>query len=282
MKAKNFIIIGAAGYVGVKHLKAIKAVGGRVVAAVDPNDNLEILDETFPECEYFKTVESAQEFVKRNRIDFVTICSPSYLHARHIRFALENHCDVVCESPFVLSEKEYGEIKQLEEKSNHKVLHFLQYRTSSAFRALKEHFVVGEKISIDFKNYSYRGKWFKQSWKGDPSKSGGLLTILGYHFFDAFIWIYGKPVGLQLDKKSPTEITGALTLKNAIINFELNNQFAEGIGKKQPEIAVNGKEISFEESDDQLFENSYREIIDGRGYEMDEVAGTVKLVSMSG
>lgn len=282
METKNFIIIGAAGYVAVKHLKAIKAVGGKVVAAIDPNDNLEILDEYFPECEYFKSTEKAQEFVTSNTIDFVTICSPSYLHGQHIQFALENECDVVCESPLVLSEKEYEEIKQLEKKSNKKVVNFLQYRNSADFQDLKDNIAREDNVFIDFKNYSYRGKWFKQSWKGDLDKSGGLLTVLGYHFFDAFIWIYGKPVGLQLDKVSPTKITGVLTLEKANVNFELNNQQVEGKNSRQLEIVINGKEILLDEPDEVLFEKSYHDIINKKGFGIEEVAETVRLVSKAG
>ncbi|QGY46561.1 hypothetical protein GM418_23735 [Maribellus comscasis] len=278
---KKFIIIGVAGYVAVKHLRAVKTVRGKVVAAIDPNDNLEILDEYFPECEYFKSVEDAQTFVNNNSIDFITVCSPSYLHAQHIRFALENQCDVICESPLVLTKKEYEEVKHWEEKSNNKVYNVLQYRYSSALQELKNNFVPGENVYVDFRNYSYRGKWFKQSWKGEPSKSGGLLTILGYHFFDALIWIYGKPVKLEINKESATEIKGVLSLENATVNFELNNQLIEIEKRRKLEIVINGKEISLGKPDEGLFEKSYRDILNKKGFGIREVAETIRLVSKS-
>jgi UDP-N-acetyl-2-amino-2-deoxyglucuronate dehydrogenase len=279
MKSKRFIIIGAAGYVAVKHLKAIRAVGEKVVAAIDPNDNLEVLDEYFLECEYFKSVDDAQNFIKNNPVDFITVCSPSYLHAEHIRFALENHCPVICESPLVLTQKEYEEVRLLEEKTGSKIYNVLQYRYSSAIVEWKNSFVPGTDVSVDFKNYSYRGKWFKQSWKGDPAKSGGLLTILGYHFFDALIWIFGKPVKLDIKKESATEVTGVLTLENARVDFELSNQIAEREKKRTLEIFVNGEKIPLNEPDEVLFERNYRDIINKKGFGTGDVEDTIQVVS---
>jgi UDP-N-acetyl-2-amino-2-deoxyglucuronate dehydrogenase len=279
MKPKNFIITGAAGYVAQKHLKAIKANGGKVIAAIDPNDNLEILDEYFPGSEYFKSIESAQNFINQHPVDCITICSPSFLHAQHIRFALENQCNAICESPLVLSVKEYEEVKQLEEKTGHKVFNLLQYRYSKAFVELKKNFVPGNNVRIQFINHSYRGKWFKQSWKGNPEKSGGLQTILGYHFFDAFIWIYGKPLNMNIRKKTETHMTGELTLENARVTFELNIHPETEPIKQKLEIILNGKQIPLMETDDDLFKKCYHDIISGKGYTTGDVAKTIHLLA---
>lgn len=279
MKRKRFVIIGAAGYIAPKHFEAIKAIGGEVIAVVDPNDNLEVVDEYFPDCEYFKSLSASEEFLNRNEVNYITICSPSFLHANHIEFALRQGCDVICESPLILSKPEFDTITDLEQEAGRKIYTILQYRYHPELLRLKNDFDPGLTYQIELVHHSFRGRWFHKSWKGDPGRSGGIMTTLGYHFFDALIWIFGAPVRIEAKHETSDEEKGTLILQNAEIRFSLSNASIENKSNKQRTLTVNNKTIDLNAPVKQDFQKCYQEIVDGKGFGTAEVAQVVSLLS---
>lgn len=279
MKTKTFVLIGAAGYVAPKHFRAIKKNGGELLAVIDPVENLDVLDEYFPEAEYFRSIKEAENFIKNNRIDFCVICSPTHLHAEHIRFGLKSGCNVICESPLVLSPTEIEQIKLWESETGNKVFNLLQYRYDPAIRQLLQEFDNEKHYNIRFQNYSYRGKWLQHSWKGDDQKTGGLMTVLGYHFFDAFIWIFGEPFTLTKAEVSQNHCTGTLELDHATVQFELRNDKQQKEKKNILFLTVDGQTIELSEDDHFLFVNTYHEILKDKGVRTRDLLSLVKLLN---
>ncbi|HKM92303.1 MAG TPA: Gfo/Idh/MocA family oxidoreductase [Prolixibacteraceae bacterium] len=271
----TFAIIGAAGYVAQKHLEAIKEIGGQVIAVTDPNDNLEVLDQYFPDCEYFKNTADFEAFIKQNPVDFITICSPTHLHFEHIEISLGLGINAICESPLVLSEKQLNALIDLEEQTNKKIYSVLQYRYQPQIMKLKEHFNPNEKHTIELINHTYRGKWFAQSWKGDAQKSGGILTSLGYHFFDFLSWIYGKPLSLQLSEQTESSAMGKLELEHATVSFSLNNADRNNKNIKKRRIAINGITYPID-ANTGLFTHCYSNIINNKGIGTSEIKNIYK------
>ncbi len=277
MGSKKIVIAGAAGYAARKHYKAIQAVGGEIVAAIDPHDNLEILDEYFPQSEYFVSIEEAETWLNRNKIDYFVICSPSHLHAEHIEFGLK-YGNVICESPAAVSKADYERIVMLENQSSNNIFHILQYRYDSQLSQLKKD-INKDRHNVIFRNYSYRGKWFEKSWKGDPEKSGGLLVAMGYHFFDALMWIYGSSESMEIWEESDNKCTGLLKLKNATIQFELNNRPAKPEKNNLLYLEINGKVKQLSNSDEFLYAQSYSQILNGLGFSTFDLKEILNLIT---
>lgn len=277
MESKKFIIIGASGYIARKHFSVIKKIGGELAAVIDPVDNLDILDNYFPAAEYFRTTDDAETFVSQEDIDYCVICSPTYLHLEHIAFGLRHNCNIICESPAVLSRSEYQQMVDLEQNSKNKVFHILQYRYDPEIIKLKD-VSNSERHAIEFKNYSARGKWWHKSWKGDPNKSGGLLVSHGYHFFDALIWIFGLPVDLSITTQTETMCEGLLSLPNAKTHFilDINRETAERLNFDQ--LVIDGESVELSKQDDELYLKSYREILSGKGIRSDELKNIIELL----
>ena len=193
---KNFAMIGAAGYIAPRHMKAIKETGNRLLWASDRFDVMGRMDSYFPEAEFFlqKNTTNISNEILKNQVEFVSICSPNYLHAQHIQFALQNNANAICEKPLVIYLGELDELKKLEEKSGRQVFTVLQLRYHPAILQLKKEIEAnpGKVYDIDLTYITSRGKWYFKSWKGDVKKSGGIATNIGIHFFDMLLWIFGN------------------------------------------------------------------------------------------
>ena len=196
---KNFVIIGAAGYIAPKHLKAIKDTGNNLLAALDKHDSVGILDTYFPNADFFTEFERFDrhcEKLRRNGtpIDYVSVCSPNYLHDSHCRFGLRIGADVICEKPVVLNPWNVDALMEIEKETKHKVYSILQLRLHPAIISLREKILnrpPGKKYKVDLKYITARGNWYHSSWKGDIHKSGGIATNIGIHFFDILLWMFG-------------------------------------------------------------------------------------------
>jgi UDP-N-acetyl-2-amino-2-deoxyglucuronate dehydrogenase len=196
---KNFALIGASGYIAPRHMKAIKETGNDLVAAYDPFDSVGIIDSYFPKADFFVEFERFDRHIdklrrKGTKVDFVSICSPNYLHDSHIRFGLRNNADVICEKPLVLNPWTFDALEEIEKETGKQVYNVLQLRLHPSIIALKEKVAKAdnkEKYDFDLTYITSRGNWYYTSWKGDVSKSGGIATNIGVHFFDMLSWIFG-------------------------------------------------------------------------------------------
>ena len=260
---KNFALIGAAGYVAPRHMKAIKETGNNLLAAFDPNDSVGIIDSYFPDASFFVEFERFDRHVdklrrKGHKIDYVSICSPNYLHDAHIRFALRSGADAICEKPLVLNPWNLDALEEIENETGKKVYNILQLRVHPSLIALKEKIdkeweQKKEKYKIDLTYITSRGKWYFISWKGDLQKSGGVATNIGIHFFDMLIWIFGGVKHQEVHYSEPLKkMAGFIELEKAEVRWFLSvdaRDLPEEAVKKQKRtyrsITVDGEEIEF-------------------------------------
>ena len=291
---KNFILIGAAGYIAPRHMKAIKETGNNLIAAYDPYDGIGIMDSYFPQASFFTEFERFDrhvEKIKRNgtKIDFVSICSPNYLHDSHIRYGLRIGADVICEKPLVLNPWNVDALLELEEEYPNKVNTILQLRHHEAILALKDKIVSGSKdkiYDIDLTYITSRGNWYYTSWKGDESKSGGIATNIGVHFFDMLQWIFGPMEDFSVHTKTNDTNAGTLTFYQARVNWYLSIN-AENLPKSVREkglptyrtLSIEGEKIEFSKGFTDLHTISYQKIIDGKGYGLLDAKNSIEIVS---
>ena len=197
---KNFALIGAAGYVAPRHMRAIKDTGNNLVAAMDKFDSVGIIDSYFPEASFFTEFERFDRHIdkqrrKGNKIDYLSICTPNYLHDAHIRFGLRNKADVICEKPLVLNPWNVDALAEIEKETGNRIFNILQLRHHKAILDLKTKIDNGPKneiYDVDLAYFTSRGKWYEQSWKGEVEKSGGIATNIGVHFYDMLTWVFGS------------------------------------------------------------------------------------------
>lgn len=283
----NFALIGAAGYIAPRHMQAIKATGNNLVAAYDPNDSVGIIDSHFPDAHFFteferfdRHVDKLRRFNHGNRIDFVSICSPNYLHDAHMRFALRSGADAICEKPLVLNPWNIDGLQEIERDTGRKVSTILQLRVHPAIVALREKVQSGpkdRKYDVDLTYITSRGRWYLQSWKGDLNKSGGIATNIGVHFFDMLHFIFG---GLQqnvVHLNQNTKAAGYLEYENARVRWFLSvdvedvPKAARDAGQRTyRSITADGEEIEFSSGFTDLHIRSYQEILAGRGFGLEE------------
>ena len=295
---KNFALIGAAGYIAPRHMKAIKETGNNLVAALDPYDGIGIMDSNFPQASFFTEFERFDRFVDKwhrdsgKRIDYVSICSPNYLHDSHIRFALKNGADAISEKPLVLNPWNIDQLKVLENETGQKVYNILQLRLHPAIIALKEKVALELKenpnkvYDIDLTYLTSRGKWYFVSWKGDESKSGGIASNIGVHFYDMLCWIFGEVQENIVHLKRADTNAGSFKLKNANVRWFLSvniNYIPEEVKSKGlttfRSITVDEEEIEFSGGFKDLHTKSYEEILKGNGFGLDEAYGSINTVS---
>ena len=295
---KNFALIGAAGYIAPRHMKAIKETGNDLVAALDPYDGIGIMDSNFPNASFFTEFERFDRFVDKwhrdsgKRIDFVSICSPNYLHDSHIRFALKNGADAISEKPLVLNPWNIDQLKVLEKETGQKVYNILQLRLHPAIIALKEKVAKELKenpskvYDIDLTYLTSRGKWYFVSWKGDESKSGGIASNIGVHFYDMLCWVFGEVKENIVHLKQADANAGGFKLKNANVRWFLSvniDYIPEDVKLRglttYRSITVDGKEIEFSGGFTDLHTRSYEEILRGNGFGLDEAYGSINTVS---
>jgi UDP-N-acetyl-2-amino-2-deoxyglucuronate dehydrogenase len=302
----NFALIGAAGYIAPRHMQAIKAVGGDLRVAYDPNDSVGIIDSHFPQAHFFTEFERFDRHVDKlqrrgEHLDYISICSPNYLHDAHIRFGLRSGSDVICEKPLVLNPWNIDGLAEIEQQTGRKVNTILQLRLHPAIQALKERVAQSnERHSVDLTYITSRGRWYHASWKGDDAKSGGVATNIGVHFFDMLAYVFGPlqsqtasllayvfgPLQSQTASlRQPERAGGLLSYEKADIRWFLSvdaNDLPDSVkGKKTTyrSITMDGEEVEFSEGFTDLHTRSYQEILAGRGYGLDDVRFCVEVVS---
>ncbi len=295
---KNFALIGAAGYIAPRHMKAIRETDNTLVAAMDKCDSVGIIDSYFPEASFFTEFERFDRFVDKwrrdtgKKIDYMSICSPNYLHDSHIRFALRSGADAICEKPLVLNPHNIDQLKIIEEETGKRVYNILQLRLHPSIIALREKVQAelakdpSKIYDIDLTYLTSRGKWYFISWKGDESKSGGIASNIGVHFYDMLTWIFGDVEENIVNLKTPFANAGYLRLKHARVRWFLSVKYdyipdeikAQG-QRTYRSITVNGEEIEFSGGFTDLHTRSYEEIIKGNGFGLDEAYGSIQTVS---
>ena len=290
---KNFALIGAAGYIAPRHMKAIKDSGNNLLAAYDPYDGVGIMDSYFPEADYFTEFERFDRHIDKinrhqKRIDYVSVCSPNYLHDSHIRFGLKSNADVICEKPIVLNPWNIDALIEAEKEFGQNVYTILQLRHHDAIKALREKVISGPKnkvYDVDLTYLTSRGKWYYASWKGDIDKSGGIATNIGVHFYDMLTWIFGDLKEQKVHLHTHDRASGVLHLERANVRWFLSINYSvipkeiRLNGKRTfRSIKVDGKEIEFSDGFTDLHTTSYESIISGNGYRISDARAAINIV----
>ncbi|MCX2741559.1 Gfo/Idh/MocA family protein [Pontibacter anaerobius] len=291
---KNFALIGAAGYIAPRHLKAIKETDNNLVAALDNFDSVGIMDSYFPNTDFFVEFERFDRHLEKLKydkgltLDYVSICTPNYLHDAHIRMALRRGADAICEKPLVLNPWNIDALAHIEEETGRKINNILQLRVHPSIIALKEKIKNGpkdKKYEVDLTYLTSRGHWYYTSWKGDVSKSGGIATNIGVHFYDMLSWIFGKVQQNVVHVHTHDRAAGYLEFENArvrwflSINFDLLPAEAKAKGKSTyRSITVEGEELEFSEGFTDLHTISYQEILKGNGYGVEDARQSIEIV----
>ena len=295
---KNFALIGAAGYIAPRHMKAIKDTNNNLIAALDRCDSVGIIDSHFPEASFFTEFERFDRFVDKLRreakegLDFVSITSPNYLHDSHIRWALRSGADAICEKPLVLNPWNIDALADVEDRTGKKIYNILQLRLHPSIIALKERIKKELEIDpnkvydIDLTYLTSRGKWYFISWKGDESKSGGVASNIGVHFYDMLSWIFGEVEENIVHLKNPYANAGYFKLKNARVRWFLSVKYEyipdeiKSTGQRTyRSITVDGEEIEFSGGFTDLHTRSYEEILNGNGFGLSEAKTSIEMVS---
>jgi len=290
---KNFALIGAGGYVAPRHMKAMRDTGNNLIAALDKHDSVGILDSYFPQAEFFVEFERFDRHIEKLRrlgisTDFVSVCSPNYLHDAHIRFGLRVGANVICEKPLVLNPWNIDGLAEIEKETDRKIFTILQLRLHPAIISLRERVqknFTGKKHEINLRYITSRGHWYHISWKGDPQKSGGIATNIGIHFFDMLIWIFGDVLSSEVHQHMPETASGRLELEKANVNWFLSidaNTLPDDVknaGKRTfRSLTIDNEEFEFSEGFTELHTRSYEEILQGNGFPIEESRKSIELV----
>jgi UDP-N-acetyl-2-amino-2-deoxyglucuronate dehydrogenase len=290
---KRFALIGAAGFIAPRHLKAIKETGHELVAALDKHDNVGILDSYFPNADFFTEFERFDRHLDKlkrrgEQVDFISICSPNYLHDSHIRYALRYGADAICEKPLVLNPWNVDGLREISIETGKKVYTILQLRLHPTIIALRDKIkseATDSKYALDLKYITSRGNWYHSSWKGDLSKSGGIATNIGIHFFDMLIWIFGDVKSVTVKSQTVDHATGTLNLERATVNWFLSINFdhlpveVKAQGKRTyRSLTMEGKELEFSEGFTDLHTRSYQEILNGNGFGIEDAKSSIEVV----
>lgn len=291
---KRFALTGASGYIAPRHLKAIKDTGNLLVAALDPFDSVGILDSYFPGTEFFTQPELFEKHLEDlksdgQKVDYVSICSPNYLHDPHMRMALRSGADALCEKPIVLNPQDIDRLKELEFLTEQRVWTILQLRTHAALLKLKEQLEQENSSTpkeVDLSYVTSRGTWYLRSWKGRVEQSGGLATNIGVHFFDMLTWLFGDVVHVEVHERSDTACAGYLELERARVKWFLSidvNDVPQSLRDKGQRtyrsIAIDGQEIEFSEGFTDLHTEVYRRTLTGQGFSLDDTYQAIATVA---
>ncbi len=289
----NFAIIGVAGYVAIRHLQAIKETNNNLVAALDIHDSVGIMDSYFPDTDFFVEFERFDRHLDKLRrlgtkVDYVSICSPNYLHDSHIRFALRSGAHAICEKPVVLNPWNIDALFDYEKETGNRVYTVLQLRLHPSIQSLREKIMNGpeDKIyDIDLTYITSRGNWYRFSWKGNTQKSGGIATNIGVHFFDMLIWIFGDVHKNTIHLSKYNKASGLLQLSRARVRWFLSidhNDLPDEIKKNGQRtfrsITLDGQEIEFSEGFTNLHIQTYREILAGKGFVLTDTQKSIETV----
>lgn len=282
---KKFALIGAAGYIAPRHLRAIKDTGNDLVVAMDINDSVGIMDSHFPNAEFFTEFEDFTAFVedqamKGNKLDYISVCSPNYLHAPHMKYALKNGIDVICEKPLVLESSDMDTLKEYEEKYGAKVNSILQLRLHPSIIALKEKVTAapeGHVFDVDLTYMTSRGKWYMKSWKGLDHKSGGVATNIGVHFYDMLHFVFGELQLNEVHYRDEKTASGYLQYEKARVRWFLSidasnlpDNAVQGEKLTYRSITIGDEELEFSAGFTDLHTQSYQNILAGNGFGIDE------------
>jgi UDP-N-acetyl-2-amino-2-deoxyglucuronate dehydrogenase len=293
---KNFALIGAAGYIAPRHMAAIHETGNRLVAAYDPNDSVGIIDSYFPDSYFFTEFERFDRHVDKMRrekrdeaVDFVSICSPNYLHDSHIRFALRSGANAICEKPLVVNPWNLEALSQIERETGSKVNSILQLRLHPSIIALRQRVLSENKSSkheVDLTYVTSRGRWYMQSWKGVENKSGGIMANIGVHFFDMLHFMFGAVQESLVHHRDETRAAGYLEFQHARVRWFLSVELddvpvavQEKGQRTYRSILIDGEEFEFSGGFTDLHKRSYEEILAGRGFGIDDNREAINTVA---
>jgi len=291
IQMKNFALIGAAGYIAQRHFKAIKETGNNLLSVLDPHDSVGIMDAYFPEAAFFTEFERFDRHIDRtkNLLDYVSVCSPNYLHDAHIRWALKAGANVICEKPLGLNPRNVDALAELEAKSGLSVNTILQLRLHPEVIRIRDIGMSGNrdagkktKKKVQLTYITPRGLWYKYSWKGDITKSGGIATNIGIHLFDLLIWLFGKVENSYLHLKKDNKMAGFLELENAEVSWYLSTD-KNDLKFNMPltsyrSLDIEGESFDFTNGFTNLHTTSYQKIISGHGFTIADARSAIKLV----
>ena len=285
---KRFALIGASGYIAPRHMIAIKDTKNDLVSILDPNDSIGMIDRYFPKASYFSEYERFDRHIDRLKrtnkgVDYVSIASPNYLHDAHIRFSLKNSSHAICEKPLVLNPYGLHALKELEEETGKNVYTILQLRLHPSIIKLKEKIKNSsrKKHKIVLNYITPRGNWYHYSWKGDFEKSGGIATNIGIHFFDMLLWIFGEVKNSYVEYHTDMKATGYLELERADVDWNLSidsRDLPHDEWKAFRSITVDGEEVEFSDGFTDLHTESYKQILNGNGFGINEAIPSLELV----
>lgn len=293
---KNFALIGAGGYIAPRHLKAIRDTGNRLVAAVDPKDAVGILDQYSFDVRFFTEIERFDRHLEKlrrgpaeDRVDYITICSPNYLHDAHCRLALRVGADAICEKPLVINPWNLDALEELEQEHNRRIFTILQLRVHPKLLALRQQLqqeaAGGKQHEIVLSYVTGRGRWYHVSWKGQEDKSGGVATNIGVHFFDLLQWLFGPAGEVRLHHADEQRMSGFIELERARVRWFLSVDvndlpFAVQPGQRSTyrSITVDGQEMEFTDGFTDLHTRVYEETLAGRGFRIADARPSIELV----
>jgi UDP-N-acetyl-2-amino-2-deoxyglucuronate dehydrogenase len=290
---KNFALIGVAGYIAPRHLQAIRDTKNNLVAALDKFDTVGILDSYFPGADFFTEFERFDRHLDKqrrqgNQIDYVSICTPNYLHDSHIRFAMRHQADAICEKPLVLNPWNVDALEEIEKETGKRVFTILQLRLHPSIIALKKEVEESPKdkiFDVDLTYITSRGHWYQTSWKGDIAKSGGVATNIGIHFFDMLAWVFGDLKKSTVHLLTTDSAAGVLEFGKARVRWFLSIDFnnvpddLKAKGKRTyRSLTMEGREIEFSDGFTDLHTKSYQHILDGHGFGLKEARPSIQTV----
>ncbi|MDP1544940.1 MAG: Gfo/Idh/MocA family oxidoreductase [Anaerolineales bacterium] len=290
--SKNFAVIGVGGYIAPRHLRAIRDTGNRLVAAVDPKDSVGILDQYSYDVKFFTEIERFDRHLEKlrrgleaDRVHFVSICSPNYLHDSHCRLALRAGADAICEKPLVINPWNLDALEEIEAETNRRIHTILQLRVHPALIALRESLQKeGGMHDVELTYITSRGPWYQVSWKGHEDKSGGVATNIGIHFFDLLMWLFGTVGGVKVYHADDQRMSGFIELERARVRWYLSVEkddlpaSVKVAGKTTyRSITVDGREVEFSEGFTDLHTRVYEETLAGRGFGIKEARPSVEL-----
>ena len=287
----SFALIGAAGYIAPRHMGAIKAVGGDLLVAFDPNDSVGIIDSHFPQADFFTEFERFDRHIDKLRrrgsqIDYMSICSPNYLHDAHCRFALRAGADAICEKPLVLNPWNIDALAEIEADTGHRISTILQLRLHPVIIGMRDKLAVSSKRhSVDLTYITSRGRWYHTSWKGDEHKSGGIATNIGIHFFDMLGYIFGPIQSSVAHLRDESRAAGFLSYANADVRWFLSvdeNDLPDSVkGSKTTyrSLTIGDEDVEFSDGFTELHKDSYREILAGRGFSIEDVRPCIEVAA---
>ncbi len=290
---KKFAIIGSGGFVAPRHMKAIKDTGNIMLASVDKHDSVGILDSYFPNAAFFTEFERFDRHVEKlkshgNQLDFISVCSPNYLHDAHIRFALRYGADVICEKPLVLNPWNLDALMEIEQQTGKRVNTILQLRLHPSIIALREKVNASspdKKYEFDLTYITSRGSWYYASWKGDVEKSGGIATNIGVHFFDMLTWIFGDVKENIVNIHTHDRAAGVLHFDKATVKWFLSinaetlpEQIVAKGQRTYRSFTIDGEELEFSDGFTELHTQSYQQILDGNGFDLNSSRKAIEIV----